>query len=146
MLLRLILFTHRYLAVAVGLLVSLWCLSGFVMMYQSFPAYTQGERLQALTPLEWGSCCNTTFLPNDDEPLRAFRIEMLLDEPVLRQQQAVPLRLRDGTAVKPLTQAQLLEVSAQYAARRGLADASPQRLGEVAGDQGSVQIGGRKRA
>ena len=34
---------HRYLGVVVGLIMLMWCLSGFVMMYQSFPDTTQDE-------------------------------------------------------------------------------------------------------
>ena len=37
---RVLLFVHRYLAVAVGLLMALWCLSGFVMLYQPYPELT----------------------------------------------------------------------------------------------------------
>ncbi len=35
---RTILIVHRYLGVAIGLVMTLWCLSGFVMMYRGFPA------------------------------------------------------------------------------------------------------------
>ena len=41
--LRLLLFVHRYLAVAVGLLMALWCLSGFVMLYQGYPELTSAR-------------------------------------------------------------------------------------------------------
>ena len=41
--LRTLLFIHRYLAVAVGLLMALWCLSGFVMLYQQYPTLTDAE-------------------------------------------------------------------------------------------------------
>ena len=35
---RLILLLHRYLGIAVGALMVMWCLSGIVMMYVSYPA------------------------------------------------------------------------------------------------------------
>ena len=31
---RLLLLVHRYLGIAIGVIVALWCLSGFVMMYE----------------------------------------------------------------------------------------------------------------
>ncbi len=63
---RILLFIHRYLAVAVGLLMALWCLSGFVMIYQPYPEFTAGERLAALAPLRLDGCCRTQFLPDDE--------------------------------------------------------------------------------
>ena len=36
---------HRYLGVAVGLVMTVWCLSGFVMMYSGYPCLTEAERL-----------------------------------------------------------------------------------------------------
>ncbi|MGC4027354.1 MAG: PepSY domain-containing protein [Steroidobacteraceae bacterium] len=139
MLLRLILITHRYVAVAVGLLMALWCLSGFVMMYQGFPSFTPAERLASLAPLEMAGCCSTGFLPDDGEPLKSFRIEMLRGEPVLRQSGTLPIRLVSGTPIEPFSQRDLLQIAADYALRRGLADATPEWLGEVAADQWSIQ-------
>src|SRR6187431_378732 len=55
--LRLLLIVHRYLAVAVGLLMALWCLSGFVMLYQDYPQLTRAEQLQGLEPLDLDGCC-----------------------------------------------------------------------------------------
>ena len=63
---RLILIIHRYLAVAVGLLMTLWCLSGFVMMYQSFPELSNEQRLNGLEPLElsaWAALPRMTTRP-----------------------------------------------------------------------------------
>jgi uncharacterized iron-regulated membrane protein len=144
MLLRSILLVHRYLAVAVGLLVALWCLSGFVMMYQSFPWFTPEERLRTLAPLELDGCCRTDFLTEDAEPLQGFRIEMLLGEPVLRQNGATPMQLRTGAPQKPLTQAQLLEVAGQFARGRELS-AEAAWVGEVEVDQWSIQGAAQNR-
>ncbi|MDR2215360.1 MAG: PepSY domain-containing protein [Nevskiaceae bacterium] len=140
MLLRAIQLIHRYLAVAVSVLIAIWCLSGFVMMYQSFPAFTPAERLQTLAPLELTQCCAAALLGDDNEPLRSFRIEMLQGEPVLRQPGVTPVKLRDGQPLEPLTQAGLLGVAAQYAAGRKLVNASPTWLREVNVDQWSIQI------
>jgi hypothetical protein len=142
--LRSLLIVHRYTAVAVGLLVAMWCLSGFVMMYQGFPWFSPGERLQTIGPLDLRDCCNVDFLPDDSKPLQGFRIEMLLGEPVLRQDGVTPMRLRTGTPQKPLTQSQLLSVASGFAAKRSLA-ADPVWLGQVDVDQWSIQAASRNR-
>lgn len=142
--LRIVLIIHRYLAVAVGLLMALWCLSGFVMMYQSYPSFTAAERLASLAPLRLDACCQDSVLAEDEDPAGPFRIEMLGGHPVLRQPGVVPLRLDDGTPVQPLHQDALLEVAAVYAARLGIA-AQPRWLGEVETDQWSLQGASRNR-
>lgn len=55
---QVILLVHRYLAVCVGILMVLWCQSGFVMMYQSFPELSTEPRLNGLAPLNLSLCCN----------------------------------------------------------------------------------------
>ena len=40
---RLLLLVHRYLGIAFGVIVALWCLSGFVMMYVQYPDLNEGE-------------------------------------------------------------------------------------------------------
>jgi len=74
---------HRYLGIALGLIISLWCLSGFVMMYVQFPDLTNEDQLQGLNDLDLSSCC---VLPNDfsDIPIDRFRVEMMAERPVLR--------------------------------------------------------------
>ena len=37
MILKPIIIVHRYVGVVLGVIMTLWCLSGFVMMYQPFP-------------------------------------------------------------------------------------------------------------
>lgn len=142
--LRILLVIHRYLAVAVGLLMALWCLSGFVMMYQPYPSFTEAERLATLAPLRLQACCLTQALPPDAEPVGDFRIEMLNGYPVLRQRGATALRLDQGTPLRRLHQDELLQVAAGYAARLGIA-AHPRWLAEIQTDQWSVQGAGRNR-
>jgi hypothetical protein len=81
---RWILLLHRYLAVAVGLLMTLWCLSGFVMMYQSYPSLSAGERRAGLEPLDLTQCCERGALAASPEAVaQGFRDEMLRGDPVL---------------------------------------------------------------
>ena len=59
---RFLFLLHRYLGIALGLLISLWCLSGFVMMYVQFPDLSREEQLLGLNDLDLTTCC---ILPDD---------------------------------------------------------------------------------
>ncbi|MBC52386.1 MAG: peptidase [Gammaproteobacteria bacterium] len=138
---RFILLIHRYLAVAVGLLMTLWCLSGFVMMYQSFPALSDEQRLNGLEPLDFSACCNLgRFAPHDDTPLGDFRIEMLLGEPVLRTggREALTLKLATGEALEPMSDVDILAVAREFGSGNRISGA-PRALGIVDIDQWTLQ-------
>ncbi len=77
-------FIHRYLGVAVGLLMLVWFVSGIVMMYVPYPDITGKERLQTLNPIPWGSCCSLEAQGVAvDEPIRGAQIAAIAGEPVL---------------------------------------------------------------
>jgi hypothetical protein len=136
--LRILLLVHRYLAVAVGLLMALWCLSGFVMMYQPYPRLTTEERLAGLAPLDLTRCCSTAFL-GDDEPVDSFSIEILgEDRLVLRRPGAAPVDLATGEPVEAFSVAELQRIAALHAAARGI-DGTPRWLGKVGIDQWTIQ-------
>ena len=80
---RLLFLIHRYLGIALGLVISMWCLSGFVMMYVQYPELDAEERLAGLETLELADCCR---VPGDfgNIPVDRFRVEMLEGRPVLR--------------------------------------------------------------
>lgn len=92
---RLLFLLHRYLGIAVGFVLLLWCVSGFVMMYMPYPEMTQDETYQYLPPLSLDTCCT---LPTDTGLERSqfdsVTIEMLTDDtPVLRlRERGLPLR------------------------------------------------------
>jgi hypothetical protein len=48
---------HRYLGVAVGLLMVMWFVSGIIMMYVGLPRVTDEERARTLEPIAWQACC-----------------------------------------------------------------------------------------
>jgi hypothetical protein len=77
--------THRYLGVAVGLLMLAWFASGIVMMYVAYPELTDRDRLSSLAPIPWEACC-LLYSQNfaDGDPIRAVQIQSLAGEPVLR--------------------------------------------------------------
>jgi hypothetical protein len=152
--LRTILIAHRYLGVAVGLVMTLWCLSGFVMMYQGYPRLTESERQQGLAPLDLSGCCDLsalTFDPAAEAP--DVRLEMLLGHPVLRILPgpfiAPPpgpqlFDLKTGRALGVLDAAQAREVAAEYGRRHGLAGA-PRAVEPIDIDQWTVQTARRNR-
>lgn len=82
---RLLLLIHRYLGIAFGVIVALWCLSGFVMMYVQYPDLSEREYLAGLPTLDTGTCCIANGevlgqLAGVDE----VSVEMLAGQPVLR--------------------------------------------------------------
>ena len=83
--LRPILFLHRWLGISVGLLMRVWCLSGFVMMYVDYPLLTAAEQLQGLAPLQLpgADALDRIDLPSDT-PLSSAKLEMMAGRPVLR--------------------------------------------------------------
>src|ERR1700691_3184401 len=81
---RWLLLLHRYLGIAVGALMAMWCLSGVVMMYVSYPALQESTRLKHLAPISWSGCCALSdALPSEGPPVCELRIEMLGGRPVL---------------------------------------------------------------
>jgi hypothetical protein len=73
---RLLILIHRYLGIAFGVIVALWCLSGFVMMYVQYPDLSEQEYLAGLPLIDASACC----IANVDE----LSVEMLAGQPVLR--------------------------------------------------------------
>ena len=125
---RIILVIHRYLGVIVGVLMTVWCLSGFVMMYQGFPALSEAERLRGLAPLDLTDCCDGTVWTLDgQETLGAFRIEMLTGRPVLRSGAQV-IDLRTGRPIAPLSADEIAQVARTYAAGAGVSGEADIRI------------------
>ncbi|MDG1473962.1 MAG: PepSY domain-containing protein [Porticoccaceae bacterium] len=48
---------HCYLGIIFGVVILLWCLSGFVMMFVQYPSLTSQERYSYMSPLSIDSCC-----------------------------------------------------------------------------------------
>lgn len=147
---RLVLAAHRYLAVAVGLLMTLWCLSGFVMMYQEYPELSDTERVAGLEPLDLSGCCGANAFAPDDAPLPGFRIEMLRGEPVLRLGRRgyggtdSVWSLETGEPIEALGPDEVLEVAAQHGRGNGI-DGRPRLIGQVDVDQWTIQTAARNR-
>lgn len=146
---RILILTHRYLGIAVGLLMTLWCLSGFVMMYQSFPALTAAERVRGLAPLQFEDCCDPARIGlADDTALTEARVEMLAGEPVLRLARSVgptlAYNLRTGAPLEELSRDQVSRVAHDFAAGAGVRGRpGPPRQIEM--DQWTVASAGRNQ-
>jgi hypothetical protein len=140
MIIKSLIITHRYVGVLLGVLMTVWCLSGFVMMYQPYPATSAGERQAGLEQLDLSACCASLPI-TDDTPLGIARIEMLGGQPVLRMTGAdgpETFQLATGDQLAPLPGSGIRSIAAMWAAGQGIA-------GQVAGletiliDQWSVQ-------
>jgi hypothetical protein len=88
MILRPVLLLHRWLGIIVGALMTVWCLSGFVMMYVDYPRLTAAEQLRGLAPpqLPAADALDRLDLPTE-AILSSVKLEMMAERPVLR---AVP--------------------------------------------------------
>jgi hypothetical protein len=73
---------HRWLGIALALLMALWTMSGFVMLYVSYPETSTTERMAGLDPLDPSACC--AKIPAPEGPIDSASVEMLLGRPVLR--------------------------------------------------------------
>src|SRR5262249_40793673 len=74
---------HRYLGIAIGMLMVMWFVSGIVMMYVPFPQVAGAERLCFQPPIAWQACCQYGSLP-DDARVTRVQVENHLGAPALR--------------------------------------------------------------
>lgn len=82
---RWLLLLHRYLGISLGGLLIAWCLSGVVMMYVAYPSLGPDQQIAGLKKLDLKGCCELDHLSIYESLLiDDFRIEMLLDQPVVR--------------------------------------------------------------
>src|SRR5580698_6627154 len=85
MLWRILVVLHRYLGVAVGLLMQMWFISGIVMIYVQYPTLSEESRLATLAPIPWDACCNQAQDHiRDDAPIDRAQAESLAGSIVVR--------------------------------------------------------------
>ncbi len=151
--LKAVLFLHRWLGIVVGLLMTIWCLSGFVMMYVDYPRLLPGEQVQGLVSLHLPPPGNYAAIDLDPAtPLSAARVEMMAGRPVLRvtpamdpgrpiaQMRMIPAAfdLSNGHALQTLPESDLHKVVEDFGRRRGV-DGPVRDLAVTAIDQWTVQ-------
>ncbi|HEY2783166.1 MAG TPA: PepSY domain-containing protein [Steroidobacteraceae bacterium] len=136
---RLILLLHRYLGIGVGVLMVMWCVSGIVMMYVSYPALPDGVRAKHLEPIAWHGCCLIpAALRGSLESDGGASIEMLDGRPVLflgASQNARPFDLNTGARIERISVAQATQTARGFVAG---AAAGPKMLGLIDHDQWTV--------
>ncbi|MEX1032132.1 MAG: hypothetical protein WDZ30_02105 [Cellvibrionaceae bacterium] len=82
---RFLFLVHRYLGIGIGLIMAIWCLSGFVMMYMPYPSVSQQQLLRGNVPLDWQGCCDTSaFRSLGLVDINRFTVEMVGASPVVR--------------------------------------------------------------
>jgi hypothetical protein len=134
---RFILLLHRYLGIAVGTLMAMWCLSGVVMLYVSYPALGESERLARLPPIVWRGCCKIADTLRAERTLAGFRIEMLGGRPVLFSGEDIrPVDLSTGDRVTAISAEQAADVAQRFGAPDS--PAAAHLLGLVDRDQWTV--------
>src|SRR5271167_588156 len=110
MVMRWLFLLHRYLGIGVGVLMVMWCVSGVVMMYVSYPALDANTRSKKLSPIEWSGCCKIPdALLAGSGPIENAQIEMLAGRPVLYLRDSTHTRLVDliaGAAIDRVSPAQ----------------------------------------
>lgn len=87
---RWIFLIHRWLGIIVGALMTVWCLSGFVMMYVDYPRLTAAEQVHGLAPLQLpaaGALARVDLPP--ETILSSVKMEMMAGRPVLRVTPAI---------------------------------------------------------
>lgn len=134
---RLTLVTHRWLGIAMGFVVFLWCVSGIVMMYERYPALDAREALAGLSPIAGADCCDVPLAPSTaSSPAQSYRLERLGESALLRIGNDV-IDLGSGRRVASWNTDRLLAAGTAYAERRGWA--SPGNPTTIERDQWTVQ-------
>lgn len=128
--------THRYLGIAVGLLVLAWFASGIVMLFVRWPEVSDEERAAALPPIPWERCCRFGETADVLEVSSAV-VEDVAGRPVLRLDGRT-LDLSTGRPLAPLTAEQARRVAASYARAAGLPPLPAAEVRRVDRDQWTV--------
>jgi uncharacterized iron-regulated membrane protein len=129
-LIRFVFALHRWMGVALGLLMLLWCLSGIVMIWQPYPSTTLADRdyrVEGLAPIVAPDRIALPEIPAD-ATLSGAQIEMLAGRPVISlawkagDHDAGGLYdLTTAAKIDGITEADALAVASTYLTRHGLA-------------------------
>jgi hypothetical protein len=141
--LRWMLTAHRYLGIAIGVLMVIWCLSGAVMMYVPYPQLTEAERVNHLAPIDWHGCCVVAASESEpNAPVLKFQLEEIDGHPALRVRLAngaVRLwDLRQGKLINEVSEIRAAAVASGYW-ETGALGAKPTLLDTITYDQWTVQ-------
>jgi uncharacterized iron-regulated membrane protein len=119
---------HRWMGVTLGLLMLLWCLSGFVLIWAPYPSTTLGShdyRVEGLARLALPEQAALPAIP-DAATLSSARVEMLGDRPVIsiawqgEQGGRGLFDLSSAQKIEEVGEAEALAVAQTYVARHGI--------------------------
>lgn len=139
---KLLILIHRYVGIAISLLMVAWCLSGFVMMYVGYPQLDEKERVAGLAQLDLEGCCNADRILQSvgDARIGGFAVETLAGQPVLKVRGGrgnVIVSLRNGDVIDSVSAADALAVASALMRARSL-EGAPTLLASVDTDQWTV--------
>jgi hypothetical protein len=121
----------------VGTLMVMWCLSGVVMMYVSYPALGENIRLKHLQPISWRDCCKVADALRAEFSSKRIWTEMLDGRLVLFSgENSRPVDLSTGSLIEGVSAAQAANVAKSYAPSDS--PAAPHLLGLIDRDQWTV--------
>ena len=139
--LKLLFLTHRYAGIALGILMVIWCLSGFIMMYKSYPELSETESLSLLPPLTLDNCCaipDSTSL--SETTYQEFDLQMLGSIPVLHlrtvDDMLLTMDLRHSRVFHSVREMFAQNLAAGFASSRHYPEAT--LLGTIHNDQWTV--------
>lgn len=148
-----LLVLHRWTGVIVGAVMTLWCVTGFVMLYVDYPRLLPDQQLRGLAPLHLPAGDRMADIPlPPDAALASARIEMVSGRPVLRvtpqrggsraigQMRASPQSydLASGTPLAALSRTELAKVGTAFGRNSGIAGPVA-AITPIAVDQWTVQ-------
>jgi hypothetical protein len=118
-LVRALILIHRYLGIAIGLVMAMWCASGLVMMYVGYPTLDNEQRLRALEPLDFHNYAfdKVSALLGVDV-VDSFEVEMIAGRPILRAKYARGVQAIDlvsGERLSTIKRAQAELVATRFA-------------------------------
>lgn len=133
---------HRWLGIAIGIIMLLWTLSGIVMMYKQFPELNQQESLGLLQALDFDDCCT---LPADElrtsDQLANAQVEMLQGRPVLRvrdqSRQLHSYDLNSGGVIESVSSPAAHSIAREFAGQQ-FSSKTIDSLGSIQIDQWTV--------
>ena len=84
---KLLIYSHRWLGIAITVMFLVWTLSGVVLMYYGHPQITTGERLLRLEPINFSTATVTpaeAAAKTGIKPYRVAFVSMYNGRPVYR--------------------------------------------------------------
>jgi hypothetical protein len=137
---RCLFLIHRYLGIGVGTLMVMWCLSGVVMMYCSYPVLDEARRVRNLAPIIWDGCCKISDEAlADNDSVDELQLEMVAGTPMLQlrlRHASRVINLDTGLAIHRVSADQAAQVAIAYA--NGPSPVAPERIEVIDYDQWTV--------